>query len=87
MCTKRDVKFEVCALQRSKTLNGALEDQNASCRTPFNYDIRKENVDDNDSIVRLCSDSRTNREFREEGEGITSTDKMSVNGGKTVLTE
>jgi hypothetical protein len=42
MCTKKDVKFEVCALQRNKNLNGALEDQKASCRTPYNYDIEKE---------------------------------------------
>jgi hypothetical protein len=49
--------------------------------------LKKKNADDNDSIIRLRSNSRSNREFREEGEGITSKDKMRANDGKTVLTE
>jgi hypothetical protein len=84
LCTKKDVTFEVRALQRSKTLTWAHEDQNASCRTPFNYDIRKESVDNNDTIIRLCAESRRNKQFREQGEGVRSTDKMKVSCGQRV---
>ena len=61
--------------------------QNVSYRAPFNYVIRDRRVDNNDIIIRLHSDSRGCRQFREQGEGVTATDKMRVNCGQTVLSE
>jgi len=75
------------ARYRSKTLNQAHEDQKVSFRAPFNYEIKQESVDDNNIIKRLHSYIRKSRQFRKKGGGITSTDKMRVICGQTVLTE